>query len=228
MKCPVCGEETAILPRHQVLWADLISEWRLSPPEADYLDKQQGAHCPACGCSMRSMALANAIMRAFAIDGGVTLERFIAAPPAARLRVLEVNEAGDLGKWLARLPGHERATYPSVDMEELPYADDTFHAIIHSDTLEHVAHPVRALAECRRVLKTGGSCCFTVPIVVGRLSSSRDGLPPSYHSKEADDAMRVRTEFGADVWGYAIEAGFAEARLVALEYPAGLAVVAVK
>src|SRR5208282_3830755 len=41
--------------------------------------------------------------------------------------------------------------------------------VIHSDTLEHVERPVRALEECRRVLAPGGRVCFTVPIIVGRL-----------------------------------------------------------
>ena len=51
-------------------------------------------------------------------------------------------------------------------------ASGTYDLVVHSDTLEHVPDPVRALQECRRVLRPLGACCFTVPIVVGRLTRS--------------------------------------------------------
>lgn len=229
-KCVVCGSDH--LAQSPVLWPALIAEWRLSLDEAAYIERQQGLHCDACGTNLRSMALAAAMMRAAGIDGGVTFHRFVTSPGAAGFRVLEVNACGELGKWLNKIPGHELAEYPAVKMEELPYGDETFHFVVHSDTLEHVERPVHALSECRRVLKNGGACVFTVPVIVGRRTSTREGLEPSYHqgpsAEPRDEAMRVRTEYGADVWTQVVEAGFAEARVVALEYPAGLAVVGVR
>jgi ubiquinone/menaquinone biosynthesis C-methylase UbiE len=121
------------------------------------------------------------------------------------------------------------AAYPTVDMLEMPFRDGSFDLVLHSDTLEHVPNPIRGLAECKRVLRAGGACCFTVPIVVGRLTRSRQELPPSYHgspnARLAD--YIVHTEYGADAWRHAMEAGFAEVRLIQAEFPAALAIVAV-
>jgi ubiquinone/menaquinone biosynthesis C-methylase UbiE len=100
--------------------------------------------------------------------------------------------------------------------------------VIHSDTLEHVPNPIHALAECRRVLKTGGFLAFTVPVIVARLSRSRDGLPPSYHGAPGENKgdYAVQTEFGADAWTYLLEAGFASVSLLSLVYPASIALLA--
>jgi SAM-dependent methyltransferase len=114
-------------------------------------------------------------------------------------------------------------------MQHLPHAEGTFDLVVHSDTLEHVPDPVRGLAECRRVLKDGGACVFTVPIVVGRLTRSRTGLPPSYHGDPDDGSgYLVHTEFGADAWTWPLAAGFADCRIVSLEHPAAHALIALR
>lgn len=173
------------------------------------------------------MALALAITRICGYPG--PLGAWVNTEMAARLAVLELNGAGTLTPMLRRLPGHVEVAYPQVDMLAMPFRDGSFDLVLHSDTLEHVPNPVRGLAECRRVLRVGGACCFTVPIVIGRLTRSRDGLPPSYHgavgARLAD--YIVRTEYGADAWRHAMEAGFREVRLIRAEYPAALAIVAV-
>jgi ubiquinone/menaquinone biosynthesis C-methylase UbiE len=113
-------------------------------------------------------------------------------------------------------------------MHALPFQDMAFDVVVHSDTLEHVPNPIHALGECRRVLKAGGSVCFTVPVIVGRLSRDRRGLPTSYHGapSETGNDLVVQTEFGADAWTYPIQAGFSEIRLFGFEYPAALAIAA--
>ena len=66
--------------------------------------------------------------------------------------------------------------------------------------------------------------------VVGRLTRSRDGLAPAYHGHpgcETEDQL-VRTEFGADAWRFALEAGFRSCEVEAYEYPAALTLAARK
>jgi SAM-dependent methyltransferase len=214
-------------PRTQA-WDKLVSEWQLAPHERAYVDRQQGTSCNACGANLRSIVLADAIRNV--VGTSLTLRDFAATSEAKRLAVLEINEAGNLSPVLRTLPGHVLAAYPAVDMHAMPYSDDTFDLVVHSDTLEQVANPVHALAKCRRVLRPGGWLCFTVPTVVERMSRSREGLPKSYHGspEKGSDDYAVRTEFGADMWTYVLRAGFVALAPTAVDYPAALALSARK
>jgi SAM-dependent methyltransferase len=218
MRCPVCGGR-----RFEVgalIWPELASEWRLSPEEVAYINRQQGGHCTACGVNFRSMALARAICSWLHFSGNLP-----EAMESRPLAILEINEAGLLTPFLQRGSDWTFARYPEVDIHAMPYPDRTFDLVVHSDTLEHVAEPIRALAECRRVLKPGGACCYTVPLIVGRLSIGRAGLPRSYHGAAGEERpdFLVHTEFGADAWTHPIRAGFHRVTLTAFEYPSALA-----
>lgn len=46
--------------------------------------------------------------------------------------------------------------------EALPFPDESFDAVLSLDTIEHLVHPARALAEARRVLKKNGSLIILV------------------------------------------------------------------
>jgi SAM-dependent methyltransferase len=224
LECRVCGGTT--FEHGPVLWPALVAEWGLSGEEARYIDVQQGTRCAACGSNVRSNALASAILRWRGVEG--PLSRFVRDRAQKALRVLEINEAGTLHGVLSELPGLRLVSYPEYDILSLPFEAGAFDLVVHSDTLEHVADPVRGLQECRRLVDRRGAVAFTVPTVVGRLSRSREGLPASYHGGPGreDPAMRVHTEFGADAWTFVMRAGFASCELVAFNYPAGLAVVA--
>ena len=114
-------------------------------------------------------------MRSYQFVG--LFEDFVRTVQAQQLHVLESNEAGGLTQYLSCMPGRMLGTYPDVDMMLLPYDNNSFDLVVHSDTLEHVPHPVRGLEETYWVLKEHGICAFTIPIIVGRLSHSRAGLP---------------------------------------------------
>jgi SAM-dependent methyltransferase len=225
-RCAVCGGQD--FQSGPVLWDELVEAWELTPEERAYIDRQQGAACIACGANLRSSALAKAI--ATALGTSQTLREIVAGPPGRSLAVLEVNEAGHLHPVLSGLPQHQMARYPAVDIRAMPYADAAFDLVVHSDTLEHVPDPVRALAECRRVLKSTGALCFTIPMVVGRMSRNCDERPPSYHGQAGDNLedYRVVTEFGADAWTWCIRAGFDNVTIACLEFPAAHAFIAWK
>jgi SAM-dependent methyltransferase len=224
-RCLVCGANS--LHEVDVLSPALIESWELAPAEVEYVNAQQGRHCSVCRSTLRCMALAQAILHFY--DAAGNFAEFARSEAARRLSILEINEAGGVSAYLARLPRRTFASFPHVDLQALPYADESFDLVVHSDTLEHIADPVRGLAECRRVLRKGGACIFTVPIVVGRLTRSRAGLAPSYHGTEADgEGYLVQTEFGADAWRWPLAAGFSECRVTAVEPPAAHAWTAVR
>ena len=51
-----------------------------------------------------------------------------------------------------------------VNMENIPYEDETFDIIYTSHVLEHVPDDNKALNELYRVLKSNGTCFIAVPI----------------------------------------------------------------
>jgi len=222
--CPICGGTER--RSSSVLWPELINAWQLSPAEVVYVNEQQGAQCVSCQSNVRSMALGIAIGEA--LGGKGTLLDIIANQAGAPTRVLEVNEAGTLHPYLSKLNGHVFATYPECDLMQLPFEDKSFDIIVHSDTLEHVPDPDLALRECRRILAPGGALVFTVPVIVGRMTRSRAGLPKSFHGTSAtgEDDLLVHTEFGADIWTGIIRAGFRRCELITHRYPAGIAWIA--
>jgi SAM-dependent methyltransferase len=224
--CSVCGGTT--FTDRPVLWDKLVYEWQLAPHERAYIDRQQGTSCSSCGANLRSIALADAIRTA--VGTILTLAEFAETREAKGLSVLEVNEAGSLSPLLRKFSGHILAAYPTVDIHAMPYSDETFDLVVHSDTLEHVANPLKTLEECGRVLRQSGTLCFTVPTIVERLSRNRTGLEKSYHGFEEQtlDDYVVQTEFGADMWTYVLRAGFSALSINAVDYPAALALSAQK
>jgi SAM-dependent methyltransferase len=195
--------------------------------EVDQIERQQVIFCLRCGANLRSMALA------LAISGAANMRpRFFSAFALRRpwLRVLEVNTASDLHRHLRRLPRHALVTYPEVDFTALPFPDSSYDLVVHSDTLEHVIGPERALTEALRVLRRGGFTCYTVPFVAGRLTRSTAGCPVTYHGYEdtPDDGYIVRTEYGSDFWEQSVMAGFAEVRLFAAVPGVAVAIAARK
>ncbi|WP_414528684.1 class I SAM-dependent methyltransferase [Nodularia chucula] len=224
-ECVCCGSKNIILSA--VLWESLINEWQISTQEADYINQQQGLHCSDCNSNLRTMVLATSIMKSFNYKG--VFKDFVKEDNIKNLKVLEINEAGFLTSFLSQISGHTLKLYPEIDIMNIDYPDMYFDIVIHSDVLEHIQYPLRALSECYRILKTGGFCAFTVPMIVDRLTRSREGLSPSYHGSGEDfSGFLVYSEYGCDVWKQIIQGGFQECRLHSLNYPAAQAWVGVK
>lgn len=222
--CSVCGQDK--LEDSEVLWPELINAWQLSIEEVRYINRQQGSHCVFCKNNLRSLALAKAILKAVFFEG--TLLDFCQS--SSNHRVLEINRAGNLTDSLQKLMNHRLIEYPKFDMGNLDIESESYDLVVHSDTLEHIPNPERALSECHRVLSKGGKCIFTTPIIVDRMTRSRSGLTPSFHGQsniQANDQL-VYTEFGANFWQAVLKAGFSSCEIFSLEYPSALAIIASK
>jgi ubiquinone/menaquinone biosynthesis C-methylase UbiE len=63
-----------------------------------------------------------------------------------------------------------KCVFAVADAASLPFGDDRFDAISHSDVLCCLKHETAALEECRRVLAPGGIMVFTVISIVPGLS----------------------------------------------------------
>jgi SAM-dependent methyltransferase len=220
MICSVCGNNE--FKDHKVLWPRLIAEWGISADEVAYIDRQQGTICTECGANLRGVALGHAICEV--VGSNAPLREFVKTSSAQYLRILDLNGTA-VSDMLSRLPGYTRGDYPEIDIQALPYSKGSFDIVIHSDTLEHVPKPIDGLKECRRVLSNQGSVCYTVPIIVGRMTRSRAGLQPSYHGypDQTPDDFIVHTEFGVDAWTHAFLAGFSSVKITAVCFPAAIA-----
>jgi SAM-dependent methyltransferase len=224
--CSICGGEEFV--QHEVLWSELCKAWELSEYEIAYVNKQQGHCCIKCGSNMRSRVLASAIILAYSESG--LFKDIISDSVFRNKRILEINKAGNLHQYLAKHPNHQLIEYPQFDMMQLDLLSEEFDLIIHSDTLEHIPDPLRAMRECHRILRKGGRCIYTIPVIVDRSTRSRTGLPDSYHGnplEKAEDYL-VHTEFGSDAWKMPLIAGFKKVAIHALDYPSALAFELIK
>lgn len=91
-------------------------------------------------------------------NGNLWLANRDRIPRGWRLTLTDFSE-GMLSEARRRLGG--RAAFRVADAQELPFADESFDAVIANHMLFHVADRGRALAEIRRVLRPGGSLVAT-------------------------------------------------------------------
>lgn len=105
---------------------------------------------------------------------------------------------------MSMLPAHEASDealtgFMSGDAYALPFADNSFDAVICSEVLEHLHAYKDAIAEIRRVLKPGGAFAATVPHawperICWKLAPAPDGYPltPGGHLRIFDDNVLAR------------------------------------
>jgi SAM-dependent methyltransferase len=202
--CPSCGgrefRDRPVLPEA------LVAAWGLTPRQRRWFDRREGNACAGCGQSKRVRMLAWSLARTVA--------------DLRSARVLQVNRINDLAPVLGAagrlfttgfgpaewVPERGRPGVSAHDFEDLGFAPGSFDLVVHSETLEHLWDPGRALAESHRVLRPGGALLYTVPLLHGRRTRRRsrrrpDGgvehlLPPSFHGLAGE--YPVRWEFGGD------------------------------
>ena len=224
--CTVCGGKDFV--EHQVLWPELCEQWELNEREITYVNRQQGHCCVVCGSNMRSRVLALALITSYQKQG--FFRDLTSDSNFGEQKIVEINQAGSLNHYLSECPRHRLIEYPQFDMMNLDLPSGEYDIVIHSDTLEHVPDPLQGMKECHRILRAGGKCFYTVPVIVDRMTKCRAGLPESYHgypSQKAKDNL-VHSEFGADVWKIPLQAGFNRVTIHTMDYPSAIAFEAVK
>ena len=222
MACIVCGGAT-IGPIQHIITDALAQTWRLSKSERHQLDERESRFCPKCKSSTRTRALAKAIMKQIPFAGVLTFAEWVEMARKHHLRIAEINSCGCLHTFLKTLSNLSYSEYttgnifiknirklrgvPHEDIQSLSYKDNSFDLVLHSEVLEHVPNPHKALEECKRVLKPNGICIFTIHIMMNRKTIRRaklyvskviNLLEPSYHGTDNLKDYLVWREFGKD------------------------------
>jgi SAM-dependent methyltransferase len=183
-----------------------------------------GVRCLGCSASAITLSMVSTLVA----------ER----PGFRKDKVYELSSRGPLYLFLRRTvadltfseyfddlpPGEWRGGIQCQDIHRLTYPDASFDLVTSTEVFEHVADDRRGFAEIRRVLRPGGAFVFTVPIenaerTVERAVSSGGGtrhlLPPAYHDDRirGRNAVLVFRDYGRDITGRLLAAGFGSARI---------------
>ncbi len=122
--------------------------------------------------------------------GNIWHENLDRIPPGWRLTLTDFSP-GMVDA--ARAVLGDRAEYAVADVQELPFADASFDAVIANHMLFHIEDRSRALAELARVLRPGGTFRAT-SIGLDHLRELRELVPPPPDSQWAKTRERFTIE----------------------------------
>lgn len=123
-------------------------------------------------------------------DGNIWLENLDRIPPGWRLTLTDFSP-GMVDA--ARAAVGDRAEYAVADVQDLPFPDESFDAVIANHMLFHVENRPRALAEIARVLRPAGAFRSTV-IGPDHIREIRELAPPPPDSQWAKTRERFTLE----------------------------------
>jgi ubiquinone/menaquinone biosynthesis C-methylase UbiE len=134
--------------------------------------------------------------------GSITVDLARAVAPAEAIGVDLRADALTQGRTLARERGIANVAFQAASVYQLPYADNSFDAAFACAVLQHLALPLTALKEMRRVLKPGGvigiadgSSTITFRYPTNPLLQAYDklrGLEREYNTGRPYDALALR------------------------------------
>jgi hypothetical protein len=233
--CSVCGAVTRFRFNSWVISSEVKRKFE-SIGAGDAFIRRESLACDNCGSSLRVRRLADVLLLHYA-DRARSLNELLEEPLFCELDIAEINSIGRAHDVLARHPRLRYSEYRakprpgriprSEDICALSYDDALLDIVVTSETLEHVPEYELALAETRRVLRTGGRHIFTVPLLPGAVTTRRarrvDGrlvhiAPPEHHGRSSRPLLgRVSprfadllcyTDFGLDIFDDLNAAGF--------------------
>jgi len=134
--------------------------------------------------------------------GSITVDLAQAVAPGAAIGIDVREEALTHGRKLAQERGIANVAFEAASIYQLPYGDASFDAAFACAVLQHLAVPLAALKEMRRVLKPGGvvgivdgSSTITFRYPTGPLLSKWDklrGLEREYNTGRPSNALELR------------------------------------
>ncbi|RJE20594.1 UbiE COQ5 methyltransferase, partial [Aspergillus sclerotialis] len=140
--------------------------------------------------------------------GSITIDFAKRVPSGSVIGVEYVADPLDGARALAEQEGVKNVTFQTADIHSLPFDDNSFDIVHVHQVLQHIADPIKALTEMRRVAKQGG-------IVAARESQTLTWSPPSVGlDKWLDLTVRIAREKGgnphpgARIHVWARDAGF--------------------
>ena len=146
--------------------------------------------------------------------GSITVDLARAVAPGEAIGIDLRDDALTQGRTLARERGITNVTFHAASVYQLPYADASFDAAFACAVLQHLATPLAALKELRRVLKPGrvigiadGSSTITFRYPTNPILQAWDrlrGLEREYNTGRPYEALAL--------WALLREAGFARTR----------------
>lgn len=190
---------------------------------------KESLRCIYCGGISRSRMIASALCEIFHAK---SLGRL-----PSELAIYETQATGPIHQVLKHMENYSCSEYfedtpsgevkngiRSENIESLSFENGSFDVVIHQSVLEHVRHPLKALQECHRVLRSSGHLIFEVPMcdywspfIRGKshpridVSGNNDVeiLPPFYHKDPLrPEGILVYTDFGLDVGNELTSMGF--------------------
>ncbi len=212
--CNACGNYSQF-DYEEIIHDDLARLWGVNDKIKHSYSSRESRQCKHCGAIYRNRQYAQVLCEHYGSSCTKSLRDLVAYKGFRELSIAEINACGHLHQFLKELSSlaysefeAEDKTISSESLLELSYGDDSFDLVLTSDTFEHVPDYKTAFKEIHRVLKTGGSHIFTIPIVWQNATRRRaeykeDGtidylMEPAYHGPTAE-ANLVWTDFGYDI-----------------------------
>jgi SAM-dependent methyltransferase len=142
--------------------------------------------------------------------GTITVDLAVRVAPGSVTAVEPTDEALSLARAEAQLRNVSNISFVTSDVQALDFPDDAFHVVHAHQVLQHVADPVQALREMRRVCVPGGTVAARDADYAGFVWYPR--LPALDHwldlYERAARANGGEPDAGRRLLSWALEAGF--------------------
>jgi SAM-dependent methyltransferase len=127
--------------------------------------RKQG--CPVCHCSDRDRLMLEFFQSYFLSQPGIQHQSVLHIAPEKYVTDCIQKQIGRYVKGDAFEEGYRYDSETQrMDIQAIPFEQETFDTVIANHVLEHVADDVQALQEIRRVLKPNGHAILQVPMAL--------------------------------------------------------------